>query len=34
MTLDEDRARDLAQCMCEAHIMRLGEMPRIELYLD
>lgn len=34
MTLDEDNARALARRMREAHIMRLDEMPRIELYLD
>lgn len=34
MTLDEDGARALARRMREAHIMRIDEMPRIELYLD
>ena len=34
MTLDEDDARALARRMREAHIMRIDEMPRIELYLD
>ena len=34
MTLDEDGAHALARRMREAHIMRIDEMPRIELYLD
>lgn len=34
MTLDEDRARALARRMCEAHVIRIDELPRIELYLD
>ena len=34
MTLDEDNARALARRMREAHILRIDEMPRIELYLD
>nr|WP_073293619.1 DUF1836 domain-containing protein [Parolsenella massiliensis] len=34
MTLDEDNERALARRMREAHIMRIDELPRIELYLD
>lgn len=34
MTLDDDEARELARRMACAHIMRIDEMPRIELYLD
>ena len=34
MTLDEDYARELARRMCGAHIARIEELPRIELYLD
>lgn len=34
MTLDEDEARELARRMSCAHIARIDEMPRIELYLD
>ena len=34
MTLDEDNARALARRMREAHIARIDELPRIELYLD